>query len=255
MANKKKEEKIDISKFEFISNELRKIENPEIKKGYLKFACPSAEDKTALLATYSANYPEDTDTLEFIAREIEENVKDKDKSKKDEVYHFNPLDIFKYIKELAEDLAILYGRAFKLAIENLEYLAPKRKAEAVNDMPEAYKPYLKTGAEIEKEYYGENYTVIPMAEVREKANAEKSFNSKRRESRPTLLDRIKGLFANRKPKVEKVSHQELQENLALKAQKDALAKSETEKRARYEKSLAERRKAKEASISPAEKTA
>ncbi len=255
MANKKKEEKIDISKFEFISNELRKIENPEIKKGYLKFACSSAEDKIALLATYSANYPEDADNLEFIAREIEEDVKERDESKKDDIYHFNPLDIFKYIKELAEDLAILYGRAFKLAIENLEYLAPKRKAEAVNDMPEAYKPYLKTGAEIEEEYYGDNYTVVPMAEVTEKAKAEKDTNSKRKEPKPTLLDRIKGLFASRKPKVEKVSHQELQEDLTSKEQKDALAQSEAKRREAYEKSLAKRRQARAASISPAEKTA
>ena len=250
--NKKKDVIIDVSKFEFISNELRRIDNPEIKKGYLKFACGSAEDKTALLAAYSANYPEDAENLELIARELEEDVKEKDKSKKDTTYGFDPLNIFKYIKELAEDLAVLYGRAFKLAIENLEYLAPKRKVEAENDMPEAYKPYLMSGAEREREYY----TVVDKAETEAKAEAErneKGVTSKK--EKPSLISKIKGLFArNNKPKVEKISLKDIGGDLpegAIKKTEEA----EAEKREAYEASLARRRKEKAATYGPAEKSA
>ncbi len=251
--NKKKDVVIDVSKFEFISNELRRIENPEIKKGYLKFACSSAEDKTALLAAYSANFPEDAENLELIARELEEDVKEKDETKNDKTYGFDPLNIFKYIKELAEDLAILYGRAFKLAIENLEYLAPKRKVEPVNDMPEDYKPFLMSGAEREEEYY----TIVDKAKIVAKAEAEKTekgVTSKKKE-KTSLFSKIKGLFArNSKPKVEKVSLEEVNGNMP----EDVVHKekeNETKKREAYEASLARRRKEKAATYGPAEKSA
>ena len=250
--NKKKDVVINVSKFEFISNELRKIDNPEIKKGYLKFACGSAEDKTTLLAAYSASYPEDAENLEFIAREIEADVKAKEDEKKDKTYAFDPLNIFKYLKELAEDLAVLYGRAFKLAVENLKYFAPQRKPEALEDMPENYKDFLLTAEEREKE----NYTVVDKVKTEEKAKAErknKGLSSKKNE-KPSLISRIKGLFArNHKPKVEKISLEEINDNLP----KDAKPKTEeieAKKREAYEASLARRRE-KAAIYSQAEKSA
>lgn len=250
--NKKKDVVIDISKFEFISNELRRIDNPEIKKGYLKFACSSTEDKTALLAAYSASFPEDAENLELIAREIEADVKAKDEEKKDKAYGFDPLNIFKYIKELAEDLAILYGRAFKLAIENLEYLAPKRKVEPVEEMPEGYKDYLLTGAEREKEYY----TVVDRAETERKAEIErneKGVTSKK--EKPSLLSKIKGLFArSNKPKVEKISLEDVNGNKPEGAG-HKVDINEAKKREAYEASLARRRKEKAATYAPAEKSA
>lgn len=250
--NTKKDVVINVSKFEFISNELRRIDNPEIKKGYLKFACGSAEDKTALLAAYSARYPEDAENLEFIAREIEADVKAKDEEKKDKTYAFDPLNIFKYLKELAEDLAVLYGRAFKLAVENLEYFAPKRKAETLEDMPEEYKDFLLTAKERQKE----DYIVVDKAKTEEKVRAEKISKGliSTKNEKPSLLSRIKGLFArNHKPKVEKISLEEINGSLPEDA-KPKTEENEAKKRAAYEASLARRRE-KAATYSPAEKSA
>ena len=243
------------SKFEFISNELRKISSPEIKKGYLKFACSSPEEKVALLATYSANFPEDTANLDLIASEIEADVKEKDESKKGITFAFDPLNIYKCLKELAEDLAILYGRAFKLAIENLEYLAPRKKAEPADEMPEAYMPYLMSGAEIEKEYY----TVVDKAKTEAKAEVERSEKGvtlKPRESKPSLLSRIRGFFARKsdKPKVERVSLVEVS-GVVPEDVKPKTKEVEAKKREAYEASLARRRKEKAATYSPAEKSA
>lgn len=251
---KKKDVIIDVSKFEFISNELRKISSPEVKKGYLKFACGSPEDKVTLLATYSANYPEDTENLEVIARELEEDVTERDNSKKKGTYVFDPRYIFNYIKELAEDLAILYGRAFKLAIENLEYLAPRKKDEHADEMPKEYMPYLMSGAEIEEEYY----TVVDKAKTKAKAESErkeKGVDVKEKESKPSLLSRIRGLFARKSgPKVERVSLVEVS-GVVPEDAKPKTEEAEAKKRAAYEASLARRRKEKAATYSPAEKSA
>lgn len=252
---KKKDVTIDVSKFEFISNELRKISSPEVKKGYLKFACSSPEDKVALLATYSANFPEDTANLDFVANEIEEDVKERDESKRGTTFVFDPLNIFKCLKELAEDLAILYGRAFKLAIENLEYLAPRKKDEYADEMPKEYMPYLMSGAEIEEEYY----TVVDKATTKAKAEVERNEKGvalRTKEAKPSLLSRIKGFFASKldKPKVEKVSLAEVG-GLVPEDAKPKAEEAEVKKREAYEASLARRRKEKAATYSPAEKSA
>ena len=252
---KKKDAIVDISKFEFISNELRKISSPEVKKGYLKFACSSPEDKVTLLATYSANFPEDTVTLDFIASEIEADVKERDESKKGTTFAFDPLNIYKCLKELAEDLAILYGRAFKLAIENLEYLAPRKKDELADEMPEAYMPYLMSGAEIEKEYY----TVVDKAKTEAKAEVERDKKGvvlKDKEHKPSLLSRIRGFFAKKsdKPKVEKISLVDIG-GVTPKDAKPRAEELESKKREAYEASLARRRKEKAATYGPAEKSA
>ena len=86
---------------------LAQIRNTEHAQGYLRFLAKNPEGLVKMKIAYGQMYPEDQEGNELINKELDNALK------------FDPALVALYIKNIVTDLAVLYGRAFKLFLENL----------------------------------------------------------------------------------------------------------------------------------------
>lgn len=90
------------------------IKDEQTRKGYLRYLGGSAEGLVKLKTAYDQMYPDESEGSEAIQNEINDALK------------FDPAMVAVYIKNIVQDLAELYAKAFKLFLENMK---PKQKAD------------------------------------------------------------------------------------------------------------------------------
>lgn len=158
----------------------------EVRKSYLESLCKTHEEKAKFKAIYKELFPEDAETL----AEIEKMMK-----KEQEKY---PKDIAEAMVITANDLSVLFARAFKVMLELAKAEKEKKSSLSVSQTPE------RQVAVSEIDYDG-------LTQVPEK--------SKKKQKRPSFFARRRERKQNKKKQIETVSMDQIKKEKVSPEQK------------------------------------
>lgn len=84
------------------------FKDEQIQSGYLRYLSGTPEGLIKLKVAYDQMYPDLKEGSELLDKEIEKSLR------------FDPAMVAVYLKNIVKDLADLYGKAFKLFLENMQ---------------------------------------------------------------------------------------------------------------------------------------